>query len=96
MKVVTRGVFTVVCHVTLFSAASSSSACFDRTGSAYSLAWSAQGASFFEDWIYGTHDFTGGAVNYVNSSTARRDNLTQAFPDYAIVRPGSSLYLAHC
>ena len=64
------------------------SVCFDRTGANYALAWAAQGQTFFDAWDFGEHDYTGGAVRYVNRSTAQEEKLTQAFKEYAIVRPG--------
>lgn len=67
---------------------SASGACFDRTGYNYTLSWAAEGANFFDDWKFGETDYTGGAVRYVSRDTAHRENLTQAFQDYAIVRPG--------
>lgn len=63
--------------------------CFDYGKKNYSLAWSAQGTTFFDDWNFGEQDFTNGAVRYVGRDEAVKDTLTQAFATHAIVRPGA-------
>jgi len=66
-----------------------SSQCFDYSQQNYSLAWAAQGTTFFDDWNFGEQDYTNGAVRYVGRDEAIKDTLTQAFGNHAIVRPGS-------
>jgi len=72
----------------VLGSALSTDTCFDKTGKPYSLSWASQGKTFFDTWDFGEIDFTNGAVRYVNRTTAYQENLTQAFDDHAIVRPG--------
>lgn len=62
--------------------------CFEHPNVSYVLDAGMQGERFFDFWDFNTQDMNNGASEFVDSDTAVKDGLAQAFPTHTIVRTG--------